>query len=190
MERDSEKSGAAHQARSIPSSALDVLTGAFASDALLVPGLARISGARRSLAMTTIAAAGDDASRVSAALSAEAVALRVNGRALVVAPEGILQAEYVAEASGGIEAWFTIDGERHARGAVAAIAALASLAAATAYAVASRGGDSDGNRTRPESSLSSRHIRLTGTGASRHSRPRDVPAGTEELAGILGKHAP
>lgn len=166
-----------------------VLTGAFASDALLIPGQARASESHRAVAMSTIEASLTDAERVSAARAANAVALRLFGRPLLGAPSGLVPADYAVERSGGIEAWFSVADERRARGAAAFIAALASLAAATGYAAASRGG----NRAslRPEQDCSGENGEAGDDGDCGESVPRnhhrDVPAGTAELAGILGK---
>jgi hypothetical protein len=166
-----------------------VLAGAFASDALLIPGPARASEAHRAVAMTTIAAAQDDAERVTTAHAAEALALRILGRPLLGAPPGLFPAEYTVESFEGIETWFPVAAERRTRAAAAAIAALASLAAATGYAVACRGrnrsGHQPGQHRRGEQKQACEESDCDRNDV-RNSR-RDVPAGTAELDGILGK---
>jgi len=166
-----------------------VLAGAFAADALLIPGFATASEMHRSSAMATILAAGDDDGRISAALAAEAVALRVNGRVLIAAPDGIAPSEYAVEASGGTEAWFSVAGESRARAAAAALAALASMAAAGGYAMARRGrGGPPRGMEQERARDGGRHVEDgVCDGSAPRDRPSDRPAGTEELAGILGK---
>ncbi|MBU0928857.1 MAG: hypothetical protein KKA67_14000 [Spirochaetes bacterium] len=162
------------------------IAGAFASDALLIPGLSRLGAEGRAAAMSAIAAAGTDAERSSAALAAGAIALRVDGRAIVQAPPFASPADYAMEASGGVEAWFSVSGERRARGAAEALFALASLAASAGYALA-RTAHGASARTGRES-LPSGPVPEGGAAASeRRGRPSDRPAGNEELAGILGK---
>jgi len=165
-----------------------VLAGAFASDALLIPGPARASQAHRSAAMTTMAAAKDDADRVTAARAAEAMALQIQGKTLFGVPSGLFPAEYRVESFEGIDVWFPVTDERRARGAAAALAALASLAAVTGYAIACRAR----NRACHQSGQCADNRDQNGEDGDcdddklRINR-RDVPAGTAELAGILGK---
>lgn len=166
-----------------------LLAGAFASDARLIPGPARASEANRTVAMAAMATAQDDTERVTVARSAEAVGLRILGQPLLGAPSGLFPADYTVERSGGIEAWFPVADERRARGATATIATLASLAAAIGYAVASRirshNGYRPGQNCADEPEQDGKDIDCGETTPGNHRR--DAPAGTEELAGILGK---
>ncbi|OHD22076.1 MAG: hypothetical protein A2Y38_12525 [Spirochaetes bacterium GWB1_59_5] len=166
-----------------------VLTGAFASDALLIPGQARASEAHRAVAMSTIKASRTDAERISAARAANAMALRIFGRPLLSAPFDPFPADYAVERSEGIEAWFSVADERRARGAAAFIAALASLAATLGYATAARGGNRASRLPEPECAGGNGQDSNDGDCDKnvRKNRLRDVPAGTAELAGILGK---
>ncbi len=160
------------------------LVGAAACDALIVPGLASISEARRTSAVHTIASAGSDAERISAARAAEAIALSVDGRVLVAAPYGVSPAAYAVEARAGVTAWFEVADEARARGAASAIAALASMLAAAGYAIAFSG--PFGNVAGSPTDASDDSV----DDASRRDRPADRPAGSEELEGILGKRRP
>ena len=161
-----------------------VILGAAASDALLVPGLASLAEARRLSAVSTIASAGSDAERIAAARAAEAMALSVDGRALVAAPRGTAPAAYAVESRDGVTAWFEVADEERARGAASAIAALASLLAAAGYAIAFSG--PFGNAAGGPTDASDDSV----DGSTRRDRPADRPAGSEELEGILGKRRP
>lgn len=163
-----------------------VLAGAVASDALIIPGLSGSSAARREVAMDEIAAAPGEGAMIQAAKASGAIALRDDGRALLAATEPVSPSRYAVLSRGGLEAWFDVSDEARARGAAAAIAALASLAAAAAYAASLYG-------LSPSRLLSRRGTSSAGTGSSSYgasgARRQDVPAGSEELAGILGKRA-
>jgi len=166
-----------------------VLAGAFASDALLIPGPARASEAHRAVALSAIASALDDEQRVSAAHAAPAVALRILGRPLLGAPADLLPADYMLERSGGIEAWFPVADERRSRGAAIAITSLAALAAATGYALACRRGKRAARQPGQDcgEEPGDEHDDGNCEGNRVFNRPEDVPAGTAELTGILGK---
>lgn len=165
-----------------------MLAGAFASDAKLIPGPARTHEASRSAAMTTLAAARDDAERFVAAQAAQALAMRVLGQPVLGAGSGLFPAEYAVESFEGIEAWFSTADERRARAAAAAMATLASLAAATAYAAAGRTRRGAGRRPRKDCADGSSPDGGDCDGNDlRIRRRRDVPAGKAELTGILGK---
>lgn len=164
-----------------------MLAGAFASDAMLLPGPASTFQAHRTVAISRIAGAKDDATRVSEALAAEALALQVLGRPLLSAPSELFPAEYTVEVFEGIEAWFPVHDERKARGVASAIVSLASLAATMLYAVACRNKDRRRSKSGQESS-DERNLNIEGGSKKYRNRHRDVPAGTAELTGILGKH--
>lgn len=161
-----------------------VLLGATASDALLVPGLASLAESRRRAAMSAIASAGSDAERLSAARAAEAIALSVDGRILVAAPNGTAPATYAVEARDGVTAWFAVADEARARGAASALAALASMLAAVGYALAVVGPYRNAEGSPTDASYDNVD------GSTRRDRPADRPAGSEELEGILGKRRP
>ena len=152
------------------------LSFAVAADALLVPGLAAATAARRSEALATIATSRDDATAIAAARSAGVVALRKDGRALMAAPEATAPPDFIFLSSGSTEAWFSIVDERRARGAYEAAAALASLAAAAAM------GLSVARKPRVGEAQPS---------VPPEPRPRlaDRPTGTEEIEAILGKRS-
>ncbi|HRW23431.1 MAG TPA: hypothetical protein P5298_03390 [Spirochaetia bacterium] len=161
-----------------------VLAGAAMADALLIPGLSGSSAARRETAMDEIASAPDEGAMIRAARAGGAFALKDGERALLAATGPVSPARYAVLSRGGLEAWFDVSYEARARGAAAAIAALASLAAAAGYAASLHG---LWPRRLP-AGRGTAAARPGATGAGEPGAPRrDAPAGSEELAGILGK---
>ncbi|MCP5453646.1 MAG: hypothetical protein H7A27_06655 [Spirochaetaceae bacterium] len=161
-----------------------VLAGAAMADALLIPGLSGSSAARRETAMDEIASAPDEGAMIRAARAGGAFALKDGERALLAAAGPVSPARYAVLSRGGLEAWFDVSYEARARGAAAAIAALASLAAAAGYAASLHG---LWPRRLP-AGRGTAAARPGATGAGEPGAPRrDAPAGSEELAGILGK---
>ena len=161
-----------------------VLAGAAMADALLIPGLSGSSAARRETAMDEIASAPDEGAMIRAARAGGAFALKDGERALLAATGPVSPARYAVLSRGGLEAWFDVSYEARARGAAAAIAALASLAAAAGYAASLHG-------LWPRRLPAGRGTAAARPGATAAGEPgaprRDAPAGSEELAGILGK---
>lgn len=161
-----------------------VLAGAAMADALLIPGLSGSSAARRETAMDEIASAPGEGAMIRAARAGGAFALKDGERALLAATGPVSPARYAVLSRGGLEAWFDVSYEARARGAAAAIAALASLAAAAGYAASLHG-------LWPRRLPAGRGTAAARPGATAAGEPgaprRDAPAGSEELAGILGK---
>ncbi len=162
---------------------LVALTGAFASEAFLLPGYAKMARDRRASVLSAPGEASGDSGRAASVGSAGVLALRVDGRAVIAAAPGISPADYAYASSDGVEAWFSVIPETRARATLVALSALASLAAAGAYAVALR---SQGNAQRSASPVAGSSPPCPAP----KSRPRAMPAGKEELAGILGKRSP
>ncbi|GAB1457532.1 hypothetical protein MASR2M48_28400 [Spirochaetota bacterium] len=167
-----------------------LLMGAACADVLLIPGIAWSSDTRRNASMQALSAAASDSERVSLTEASGVLALRLNGRILKSAAPTQVPGQYAHEALGGIEAWFSVRDEGRVRAAIAAIVMLASLASAAGYAASvfktrqSRGtplAHRIGIRTGRDGSLARTEPR---------SKPADTPAGSEELAGILGKPLP
>jgi hypothetical protein len=163
---------------------LVVIAGALASDAFLLPGIARLANDRRASTASTILAAEGDTSMQAAAKAAGVLALELDGRTLLAAPAYMNPAEYQTYTVDGARLWFPVAEEARARGLATAVAALASLAAAFAFRIASfapaRG---------PYSGFGgwNRHYRSQRHPGTTMPRFRDAPTGDEELAGILGK---
>jgi hypothetical protein len=163
---------------------LVVIAGALASDALLLPGIARLAIDRRASMATTILAAEGDAALHAAARAAGVLALELDGRALIAAPAYVNPAEYQTYAVGDARFWFPVAEEVRARGLAATVAALASLAAVFAFRIASAGPAFGSYRGL--GGWNGRN-RSQGQPGSPKQRFRDAPTGDEELAGILGK---
>ncbi len=134
--------------------------------------------------MDEIESAPDEGAMIRAAKAGGAFALRDGERALLAAAGPVSPARYAVLSRGGLEAWFDVSYEARARGVAAAIAALASLAAAAGYAAALYGLWP----RRPPARRGTAAARPGATAAGEPGAPRrDAPAGSEELAGILGK---
>ncbi|MBN2873951.1 MAG: hypothetical protein JXM71_02555 [Spirochaetales bacterium] len=172
-----------------------VLVGSLASDAFLLPSMARAAAYNRNSTASALAAIDDMDDLKSAASAAGALAVRSGGVIVIPATVQLSPSDYARVSSGTLELWLPTRDERRARGVLEAVAALASLAAALAFALANSvnvnvsQGVQDGVRRAPGSQATSRRLRsrYNKAEASFHDRPKDVPAGTEELAGILGK---
>jgi hypothetical protein len=160
---------------------LIVMAGALASDAFLLPGLARLMSDRRAALASTILAARGDAARHAAAKAAGALALEVDGRTILATPAYAYPADYQTFTVDGNVLWFPVKEEVRARGLAAAVAALASLAAAIAFRIAA-----SGSEDAPRSGRG-RRSKAYGHADNPSRRFRDTPTGDEELAGILGK---
>lgn len=158
-----------------------LLAGAVALEETLLPGTALVESQRRQTALRLVALASSDAERLVAAKAAGAMALRVDGRALLAVDHFISPADYVAERSGPVEAWFAAADRIQARSTLEAILALAGFAAVLAYSMALRLGIDRGTGG------SARHHRDGGRDADCRTAIPDGPTGVEELAGILGK---
>ena len=163
---------------------LVILAGALASDALMLPGIARLAVDRRESLASTILAAEGDAARRAAAEAAGILALELDGRTLLAAPKYVNPAEYKTYTVDGARCWFPVADETRARAMATAVAALASLAAAIAFRIASAR-SSRGMRWGPGGW--SQRSRSQGNPGMPARRFRDAPTGDEELAGILGK---
>lgn len=172
-----------------------VLIGAACAETLLIPGMAWSSEASRTVTMDALSRAASDSEAVAVAQSAGVLALRLDGRVLIRAPRGHAPGQYATRVLGGIEAWFSVTDENRVRATIAAIVLLASLASATGYAViVFKPWQAKGSLLGHRSGIHHQRVRYGRDGRSSRSEPRprpdDKPAGSEELAGILGKPHP
>jgi len=158
-----------------------MIIGALAFQGNLVSGPALADRQRHDAVMAIIAASITEPEQLAAAKAAGAIALRVDGRAVLLVDHFVSPADYVAGRLGTVEAWFPATAQIQARGAFEAVLALAGLAFAAAYRAVSRfHRDSHYRRSAHNSS---------GDGLTSDTRSgrSDTPAGVEELTGILGK---
>jgi hypothetical protein len=165
---------------------LILVAGALASDAFLLPGIARIATDDRVAIAATIEASRTDPERLAAAKAAGLLALSSSGRVLLAAPSHVAPADYRAIMTGSLSLWFPVEDEVRARGMATTLAALASLIAVFMYRITATG-----FLAKPPGSAAAWYWfpgrRGKPNGLSREYR--DAPIGDEELAGILGKHS-
>lgn len=155
--------------------------GALAFQGSLVPGPALADRQRHEAAVATIAASRTEAERLAAAKAAGALALRVDGRAVLPVDHVVAAADYVTSRLGTVEAWFPASAQVRARGAFEAILALAGLAFAAAYGAVSH------FHRDPRHRRSAYDPNGAAPASDARAGRSDTPAGVEELAGILGK---